>query len=442
MRRAVKSRKVKPLAGVKVRLAKRKKVVGAKRHRKGKSMPKKLYGAAAAARAKKLAKRRRRKARQNPARRVKSSVRKHMMAAMKAGQYKIKRKRRKGKKVARKSSKRSRAAKKAARTRALKKAARSASARKAARKRKHGGRKVAARRRRKSSSRRSHSPKRRRKARKSRKSSRRRRSSRRRTGIPTLRRARRSIKRARRGKQGRLARAYAKRWRMRSNPSGGVLGMLKTAVMAALPVAASLYLTRVLVNKLAPMIPGVDKLGAFSRPAVSTGVLVAAHFATRKGPLAKHRPGIMLGATINLVDSVVSAFAPSEIKGMFGLGDSGLYDGAMGEYREMSDYIGVGATPLDDRMTLSDYIGVGDIEQELGAIQQELGVEEDLGLLEQELGDDLLGGVSQSSMLAPIPSRTFEAPIPQRSWTKRVPRASENYDNPGSLNTGIFARGF
>jgi hypothetical protein len=65
--------------------------------------------------------------------------------------------------------------------------------------------------------------------------------------------------------------------------------------------------------------------------------------------------------------------------------------------------------------------------------------------LEEELGQDggLVGaGVSQSSMLAPIPARQFVGPVPARSFTRSVPHAGAGYDNPNVLYTGIFGGGF
>jgi hypothetical protein len=237
-----------------------------------------------------------------------------------------------------------------------------------------------------------------------------------------------------------MAKAYAVRHKMRSNPRwrryrrspglGGMMDIIKTAV----PVAASLYLTRFIINKVSPMIPGVDKLGAFSKPAVSAGMVALAHFGTRKGPLAKWRDGILMGTSLNLIDAVMSAFAPADVKGMFGLSGGGLYD-SVGEYVGTSDYLQVGAQPIDDDIALSDYVTVSGVEEELGMLEQELGVEEDLG-------DDRLGGVSRGSMLKAVPSMSFEAPVPTRSFTREVPAAGGGYDNPNVLYTGVFAGGF
>jgi hypothetical protein len=286
---------------------------------------------------------------------------------------------------------------------------------------------------------------------------------RRRSYTRVLGRARRVIKQARSGKfpkrlpkRARKARVkYVTKYAMMTNPRrrrrkhsprrkhtshrrsyrrNGLGGEMMSVVKTALPVAASLYLTRFIINKISPMIPGLDKLGTFSKPAVSAGMVVAAHFGTKKGPLSKWRDGILMGTGLNLIDSLVGAFAPADVKAMFGLADAGLYDRSLSEYVETGDYLRVGATPIDDDIALSDYVTVNGIEEELGMLEQELGVEEDLG-------DDRLGGVSQSSMLKQIPGMSFEAPVPTRSFTRQVPHAGSGYDNSNLLYTGSFAGG-
>jgi hypothetical protein len=172
--------------------------------------------------------------------------------------------------------------------------------------------------------------------------------------------------------------------------------------------------------------------------------VVAANFATKKGPLAKWRAGIMLGTSLNLVDSLVSAFAPLNVRQMFGLGDSGMYDQAMGEFVTVGDYLQVGAEPIDDDIALSDYVEMSGVEEELGAIQEELGVEEELGNGSPfgDSGPNRLGGVGQSSMLKALKSASAVGVVPTRSFVKNVPHAGAGYDNPNLLYTGIFARGW
>jgi hypothetical protein len=220
--------------------------------------------------------------------------------------------------------------------------------------------------------------------------------------------------------------------------------MLMGAVKAAIPVAASLYLTRFIIAKVGPSIPGVDRLGTFKDPAIAGLMVVAANYASKTKMLSKYRSGIMLGVSLNLVDTLVKAFAPAEVKAMFGLGDSGMYDEALGEYATVGDYLEVGdVEPIDDDIALSDYVEMsGGIEEELGAIQEELGVEEELGAAGSPFGNAgprLLGGVGQSSMLRSIPARSAVGVIPQRSFVKQVPHAGAGYDDSRALYTGIFS---
>lgn len=274
----------------------------------------------------------------------------------------------------------------------------------------------------------------------------------RRSGVRALSRARRSIKRAR--KYGGRARAYARRYHMRTNPRRarrarrrrrnpslmGTSNMLMKAVKVAVPVAASLYLTRFIIAKVSPSIPMVDRLGVFQKPAVAGLMVVAASYASKTKMLSKYRDGIMLGVSLNLVDTLIKAFAPDGVKSMFGLGDSGLYDQAMGEYATVGDYLQVGDEPIDDDITLSDYVETSGVEEELGAMQEELGVEEELGA--SGVGPRLLGGVSQGSMLKALKPMSAVGVVPQRSFVKAVPAAGAGYDNPAALYTGIFSGGW
>lgn len=220
---------------------------------------------------------------------------------------------------------------------------------------------------------------------------------------------------------------------------------------AAVPVAGSLYLSRFIANKLGPKIPMVDKLGRFSKPAVAAVVVILAHFATKTRFLSKWRGGIMLGTGINLVDSVVSAVAPENVKSMFGLGQDEIYDEAL------SDYVEIGADPAYPG--IDDYVEIGDdgVEEELGdyievSAEEDLGaddsMEEELGGFEQDMGlagpldRPLLGGVGRGSLLRRVPSARSIAPVPTKSYTKDVPAAGAGYDKPGKLYTGIFSGGF
>jgi hypothetical protein len=78
-------------------------------------------------------------------------------------------------------------------------------------------------------------------------------------------------------------------------------------------------------------------------------------------------------------------------------------------------------------------------------------MEQDLGALEQELGDEdsrhplsrpLLGGVSQSAFMSPVPRRQMIAAVPQRSFVSDVPSVGAGFDNPDKVYTGIFANGW
>ncbi len=340
-----------------------------RRRRKDKGMPrKKLYGAALAAYNKKRGRgkvKRRRKAR-----RVKSSVAAHMRAANQAGAGI-------GAKVARSTKKRRRrksaAARKAAATRARKKAARSRAAKKAARTRRRRAGRAAAPRRRKARRRRSRgsaAPKRRRRRRRSaakaapRRRRRRKASGRRRSSGRRRRRARRfrptNLFRVRRRRGRRVrSRLYVR------NPSGGLVSQVIATAKAAVPVALSLYLTRVIVNKFGPSIPLVDRAGVAAKPLIATMAVVGAHFATKRGPLVRYRNQILLGTGINLVDTLISAFAPPDVKAMFGLGDSGMYDSSLGEYIQTGEYIDEsGRSAVGEYVDEQGSLSLGDIDPE------------------------------------------------------------------------------
>lgn len=206
-----------------------------------------------------------------------------------------------------------------------------------------------------------------------------------------------------------------------------VIGLAKRA----LPVVGGFVLARAVISKIGPRIPMIDRLGAFRDVLLAAAMPIGFAWASKKVSfLNKYKGEFMLGMGINLVQTVISQFAPASVKGLLGM--SGMYD-SMGEYVGLSDYLMTGTTPIDDDIALSDYVTVG-VEEELGSdgLQQELG-------LEQELGG--IGGVSQNSLLAPVPTRGFLGPIPSRSFTKAIPAAGVGYDNAGTLYTGIFGGG-
>jgi hypothetical protein len=220
---------------------------------------------------------------------------------------------------------------------------------------------------------------------------------------------------------------------MRSNPSG----MMDLAMMI-LPIAGSLYGARALSFKLAGKVPGLNRLPAqFQGPAMAAVLVGAGHFATKHvGALKKHRSGVLIGTGLNLLDNLLSAFAPASVKAAFGLGD--IYDSGLSDYVSVGEYAEVGATPINDDITLGDYMSVD-------GFPEDLGVEEELGLSE-ELGDSLsrqyLGGVSRGSMLKKIPEQPMLAAIPERSFTKEIRSAGPGYDKADVLYAGIFGGGF
>ena len=173
------------------------------------------------------------------------------------------------------------------------------------------------------------------------------------------------------------------------------------------------------------MIPGVASLGTIAGPALAVGTVVGLNFLTKKVAfLGRHKDAIMLGSALSALDALVQAFAPASVKSMVGMSD----------YIQMGDYIQTGAVPINDSMTLADYI-------QTGAVEEELGLEEELGV-EEELGNDLLGGVSSTSLMKTVPQQAFLTPVPARSFTKQIPPAGSSYDNPGQLYGGIFNGGF
>jgi len=215
--------------------------------------------------------------------------------------------------------------------------------------------------------------------------------------------------------------------------------MLIDLAKQALPVLAGFYGARLLVSKVGPMIPGVSALGTLAGPALAVGTVIGVNYATKKiGALAKHRSSLMLGAGLSALDALISAFAPASIKSLIGMSD--VYDRALGDYVAVGDYVQLGATPLNDRITMSDYVAVGGdgVEQELG-LDQELGVEEELGSLDPNAK---LGGVMQGSMLAPLPTKQLLGAIPARSFTTSIQPAGTGYDASDDVMAGIFAGGF
>lgn len=247
------------------------------------------------------------------------------------------------------------------------------------------------------------------------------------------------------------ARRYGARRRKR-NPSNGK-GLMGLMTQHVLPVAASLYASRLVSGKLSGRVPLLDRVPEqFRQSILAGGMFAAGHYATKKvRQLQKYRNGIMIGLGVNLLDKVLGAFAPESVKSMFGISNYGtdIYGPALSDYVAVNDYVAVDGTPIQDNITLSEYVAVDGyegegLEQELGAVYQDLGeVYQDLGA-EQDLGDFAdrnFGGVSRSAMRAPVGHKRYLAPVPARSFTAPIPAFGGGFDKPEKLYTGVFAGG-
>ena len=227
----------------------------------------------------------------------------------------------------------------------------------------------------------------------------------------------------------RKRRRYGRRYRR--NPfGGGIVTFLMSAAKKAVPILASLIGIRAATRLIAPRIP--VNLGIAQGPALAALALVGTKYAAKHIKfLSKYEDAMTIGAGINLVEQLISAFAPASVKGMLGMG--GLSD-----YVSVSDYLQVGpGAPIDDNMALSDYVQVG-IDEELG-LDQDLGVDQELGMGDA-FGQGGLGG--SRGMLAPLASQRFLAPVPNRSFTESIPDVSAAFDDPNILYTGVFGGGF
>jgi hypothetical protein len=359
--------------------------------------------------------------------------------------------------MAAKRSSRSKAAKKGARTKARMKARRSAASKRGARKRrgrKHNPGHTVRRRKRRRNPAATMNP--RRKRRRARRHNpghavrRRRHRARRRNPVSYRgprrggRYARRSSPLRRKHHRGpRRGGLYRKRIR---NPFGPMVGGMVEVMKQALPMAASLYGARFIINKFGPSVPGVNQLGTtWTKPVLSGALLGAGMLFTGAGKLGflrKWRFGILAGLGINVIDSVVSALAPPDIKAMVGLA-------GMGEYMTLSGYppisSGMGEyVQFGTNQEMGDYIEVG-TEEDLGALQSELGLESELGddpatVVPSTMGTPLMGGAG--SMIQAVPTTAMVAAVPGRSFTSEVQPASAQYDKQDRLATGIFAGGF
>lgn len=222
-------------------------------------------------------------------------------------------------------------------------------------------------------------------------------------GLKALVRARRTIKRTkRRGSS--LARIYMRRHRIKANPSGGgIKGVLKMVI----PTVLAMGLGRVLAGKIGPRLPFLSSLGANADVALSVGMFAAGYIVTKKvKALGAYRNAILVGLGINAVMGAIKSFAPS-IAAQIGLGDSGIYDGAMaGQYQyDTGEYVQVG--------DFGEYIqvaGDGSMGDTSGAIEQ-------------------LAGSGSPRMLAPVGVQAAVQNVPE--WS---PEFSRDH-----LQTGIFS---
>ena len=280
-------------------------------------------------------------------------------------------------------------------------------------------------------------------------------------GRPTTRkglmRARQSIRNRRKTS---AAKGYQKRWKMRSN-SGGI----KDAVMKAVPIAAGFLGSKFIAGTGAKYIPGVQSLNVggydLSQPAMHALAVGVVHYGTKAKFAPKivksNRDGLMLGAGLGLLNSIVQTFAPDQVKELLGMSTAATFapvtapaPAAQEGYLTVDGYVTVGdAPPIDDDITLSDYLQVGEFQSEMGMLESELGmIEADLGSVEADLGNvggfanRHLGGVHRNSMLRPVGHQPMLAPVPARSFTGAVPGVSDSFDNKAGLYTGIFSGGY
>lgn len=344
-------------------------------------MAKKLYGAAKAARAKRLAKAKRSRGRKsNPGKKNPKRVaagkkgaaakkRKAVAKAYHSGASSYasgiaKRKKR------RKPAKRKAAAKRTA-------AQRSASARKAARTRKRnmlGMGKSA--------------PARRVKRRRTRKAAARYSS----YGRKGMVKARAKILKAKKRKGAWRTRRYMhSKGMLKVNPSNGMM----SAVKQVLPIAGSFYVSKLLSKKLSEL-PMVSNLTSklpmnLGRPVLSGAIMAATHYGTKKGALAKHRTGLMLGTALAFVDSLIATFAPSDVKAMMGVGEYVSMNGyvSTSEYVSAGEYVSMSGTPAGYDYNDPNPHGLYAIDglHEVHAIH---GIDQELGMIEAgvDVGDN------------------------------------------------------
>jgi hypothetical protein len=209
-------------------------------------------------------------------------------------------------------------------------------------------------------------------------------------GLKKMKRSRAGILRAKKRKGNWRTRRFMKKHNiMKVNPSNGMMD----AVKQVLPIAGSFYVSKLIVNKLGD-IPQVASLTSklnvggypLGKPVLSGIILAGVHYGTKKGGLAKHRTALMLGTALGLLDSIVSTFAPANVKALMGVGGYGSLGEyvSTGEYVSSGEYVSAGEYVSTDGYEEHAYgtslsgglydephglYAVADIDSELGAIE-------------------------------------------------------------------------
>lgn len=226
-----------------------------------------------------------------------------------------------------------------------------------------------------------------------------------------------------------------RRHRMRSNPARlggtlkGVVGILKQAA----PVAAGFYLSRIAVGAVETKMPAVvdtvlNKLGSHKKPVVSILVALGVNFLGGKvRAISKYRSGLVLGAGLNAVDTLVRSYMPASIAGLIGAGD--YYDQLEGYQYDTGDYV-----------ETSDYVETG-AEEELGDAEYDLAFGDD-DLEDEGMEDGGLGafGCPPSPMLKTLPAKAPFKPAFAKPGVSAIKKLSATVAVRG-MQKGVFAKG-
>ena len=238
----------------------------------------------------------------------------------------------------------------------------------------------------------------------------------RRRGLTTLHRARRFLRGRR--KVGRLAKAFARRWRMRSNPGVGGLTRWGITLISSGAWALGGLMGTGLIGGIVRATPLQGILGiAGERHVAWITSLVAAlgllWLTSRVGFLRRRQTPIMIGAGLGVVQNVLAAFAP----GVLSMGSGG----------------GMSGTYVEDSSPLADYIvdgtSMGDYVPELGAdVEQALA------------GYVVEGPIGQAVAGLSGPSETALARSRGAAWTATGPIPPRPGAYMGAGYMGIFDR--